>query len=408
MPLVTELELPTFDYTDPSLHGERFHQVMNDLADGNWLATMPLGYVSLDRESCDHFLRSRSFIFPGMKVAEAFGVTEGPLYDEISRNILHINGDDHRRLRSLVNPSLTPRAVERYRPDMRRFLASLFDGVAAAGRCEFVDAFAKTYPSLVIATVMGAPLEDAPRLHRWSNLIQRQFGSNLLEERDLIEQAVVEFYEYTAELLALRRQTPGPDLISSLLAAEEDGDRLSEVECQNLVLNILIGGVDTTQSQLAHGIRLFASHPEQWELLASQPELAPRAVEEILRVEPITPFTARMAIEDVEYRGVTFPEGTVVLVSAFNGNRDAEAYPEPDRFDITRDPAGAKPLTFGAGIHFCLGANVARAEMQEALTFLPSRMRELRLDGEPVFGSIHGIYGLDELPIAFTPAGAAG
>jgi cytochrome P450 len=186
-----------------------------------------------------------------------------------------------------------------------------------------------------------------------------------------------------------------------LLAAEDAGDRLSDVECVNLVLNILIGGVDTTQSQLAHAIRLFAAHPEQWELLANSPELAPAAVEEVLRFEPITPFTARIALEDVEYRDVTFPQGTVVLVSAFNGNRDSDTYEEPDRFDMTRDTGSAKPLTFGAGIHYCLGANLARAEMQEALAFLPVRMRGLKLDGEPTFGTVHGIYGLEELPISY-------
>jgi cytochrome P450 len=166
---------------------------------------------------------------------------------------------------------------------------------------------------------------------------------------------------------------------------------------------VLVGGVDTTQSQLAHALRLLADHPDQWARLAAEPELAPQAVEEVLRYEPITPFTARIALEDVEYRDVTFPEGTVVLVCAFTGNRDPGTYPEPDRFDISRAPA--KPLTFGAGPHYCLGANLARAEMQEALTFLAPRMPDLALDGEPAFGSIDGIYGLDSLPLRWSPAG---
>ena len=404
MTLVTELELPTFAYADPSLSGERFHEVMGDLAERGWLASTDLGFVALDREAAEFFLRDRNFNFPGKKVAELFEVTEGPLHEEISRNILNINGNDHRRLRNLVNPALTPRAVERYRPAMRRFLAELVDRVAGEGRCEFVDAIAKPYPSLVIATVMGAPLEDADRLHRWSNLIQRQFASNLFEERELIEDAVIEFYDYAGALLERRRKEPGDDLISVLLAAEDAGDRLSDIECVNLVLNILIGGVDTTQSQLAHAVRLLAAHPDQWELLARSPELASGAVEETLRFEPITPFTARIALTDVEYRGVTFPEGTVVLVCAFTGNRAPGVYSEPDRFDVTRDPGSAKPLTFGAGIHYCLGANLARAEMQEALAFLPTRMRDLRLDGEPEFQTVHGIYGLERLPIAFTRA----
>ena len=180
----------------------------------------------------------------------------------------------------------------------------------------------------------------------------------------------MEFYAYAGELLGRRRAEPGDDLISALIAAEQEGDRLSDVETLNLVLNVLVGGVDTTQSQLAHALRLFAEHPEQWALLAENPLLAPAAVEEVVRFEPITPFTARIAMEDVTYRDVEFPEGTVVLVSAFTGNREGTA----EGFDITADRTGAKPLTFGAGVHYCLGANLARAEMQEALAFLAPRM----------------------------------
>lgn len=402
MSAVSDLDLPVFDYTDPALRGERFHATMAELAGESWLAAMPLGYVVLDRDAGEFFLRSRSLTFPGMKIAEVFGIEDGPLYEEMRRNILHLNGDDHRRLRNLVNPAFTPRAVQRHRPAMRAFLDELVGSVAAAGRCDAVDALAKPYPALVIATVLGAPPADADRLAHWSNLIQRQFGASLATDRPAIEEAVVELHAYLAELLARRRESPGDDLISTLLAAESEGDRLSDVECTNLVLDVLIGGIDTTQSQLAHALRLLAAHPDQWALLAADPSLAPAAVEEALRFEPITPFTARIALEEVVHRGVSFPEGTVVLVSAFTGNRDAEAYDAPGRFDITARRGAAKPMTFGAGIHYCLGANLARAELQEALAHLPARLGDLELDGEPVYGSVDGIYGLDALPIRFT------
>jgi cytochrome P450 len=419
MTLVTELELPAFDYTDPTLRGESFHEGMRAVRREGWLAQAPFGYMVLDRESGEFFLRTRAAIFPGMKIAEIFGVSEGPLYEQMRRNILHVNGPDHARLRSLVNPALSPRAVERYRPVMRAFLEELLaqalaDGVRAEGaaqdgvvRCEFVEAFAKPYPSQVIATVMGAPLEDAPRLHHWSNWIQRQFDAgSMASEREEIERAVEEFYEYAHELVKARRNDPREDLISALIAAEEEGERLSDVECINLVFNVLAGGVDTTQSQLAHAVRLLAEHPEQWRLLAEDPSLADAAVEEALRYEPITPFTARILTEEVVHRGVTFPEGTVVLVCAFTGNRDL---PEADQgehgaeaFDIIAPRGRARPLTFGAGIHNCLGANLARVELQEGLSFLSQHMHGLELDGEPEFGTISGIYGLNELPVRFT------
>ena len=402
MAQLAELDLPEFDYySDAELRGQRFHDVMADLRERSWLASSDLATFVLDREAASYFLRTKSATFPGMKIAEMFGIDDGPLFEEMKRNILHLNGEHHRRLRNLVNPAFTPRAADRWRPAMRGFVEQLWEAVKADGRCDFVEAFAKPYPALTIATVMGAPLEDAPRLHEWSLWIQRQFDvPSLMTERERIERAVEEFYEYAGALLEKRRSSPSDDLISTLIEAEAEGDRLSDVELVNLVLNVLIGGVDTTQSQLAQGIRLFAEHPDQWELLAERPELTEAAVDEVVRYEPITPFTARILLEDVEYRDVTFPKDTVLMVSAVTANREPDAHD----FDITAERADAKLLTFGAGIHYCLGANLAKAELQEALAFLAPRMRGLALDGDPVFGSVHGIYGLDALPIRFESA----
>jgi cytochrome P450 len=401
MSAVAELELPDFDPADTELSGDRFHAVMAELATRSWLARIPLGYMTLDREAGEFFLRSRNATFPGQKIAELFGIDSGPLREEIDRNILHIDGEDHRRLRGLLNPFFTPRAADRWRPVMRRSLEDLFAPVETDGRAEFVTSLAKPYPALVIATIMGAPREDASRLAQWSNWIQRQFdGPSLISDRVTIEHAVEEFYAWCGELLSHRRRHPSEDLISVLIAAEGEGDRLSDVELVNLVLNVLVGAVDTTQSQLAHAIRIFASHPDQWSLLARDEELVPQAVDEVLRYEPITPFTARILTDDVTYRDVTFPEGTVVMVCSFTGNRDGAGDPA---FDITAKRDGARLMTFGAGSHFCVGSNIARAELEEALRYLAPRMPDLRLDGEPRLGTIQGIYGLESLPLAWGP-----
>jgi cytochrome P450 len=356
--------------------------------------------VVLEREAAELLLRTKKATFPGRQLAELFEVRDGPLREEIDRNILHLDGDDHRRLRNLVNPAFTPRAADRWRPVMRAIVAELVDAVPD-GPTDLVQSLCKPYPARTIATVMGAPREDAPRLADWSGWIQRQFdGPTLMAHRDRVERACAELYDYLHALLAAKRAAPGDDLISRLIAEEQEGDRLSDVELVNLVLNVLVGGVDTTQSQLAHGLRLFAEHPEQWAMLGEDPELAPKAVEEIVRFEPITPFTARIAMEDVTYRDVTFPQDTIVLVCAHTGNRDPDTYTDPDRFDITRDQA--RVLTFGAGPHYCLGVNLAKAEMQEALAHLAPRMPDLRLAGEPAYGTIDGIYGLDALPLRWT------
>jgi len=406
VPPAAELDLPSFDHTDASLRGARYRQAMAELRghDG-WLAASPFGFIVLDREAGEFFLRTKAAVFPGLTIADLFGITEGPLREEIVRNIISVNGGDHRRLRNLVNPALSPRAVDRYRPAMRRFLEQLLDAIAGrGGRCEFIADFAKPYPSLVIAEVMGAPLADAPRLHHWSNVIQRQFDpTSLMAERERIEQAVAEFYAYEDELIAARRAggdpNPSDDLISALIKAEEAGDRLSDDELRNLVLNILVGGVDTSQSQLAHAVRLLAEHPSQWALLRRDPRgLASVAVEEALRFEPITPFTARILIDEVQYGGVSFPAGSIVLVSAWHAHRDGE---RADAFELSSDRAGERQrlLTFGAGIHYCVGANLARGEMTEALIFLAERVSSLELDGEPEFGTPSGIYGIEKLPL---------
>jgi cytochrome P450 len=453
MTLVTDLELKGFDYTDPGMSGERFHAAMGELRGAGWLASGPFGYIVLDREAGEFFLRSRATSFPGMKIAEIFNVTEGPLWEQMRRNILHVNGPDHSRLRSLVNPALSPRAVERYRPAMRGFLEDLLAQATASSAspsssssssssssysatpsassasptspspgalsCEFVEAFAKPYPSQVIASVMGAPLKDAPRLHHWSNWIQKQFDAvSMATERERIEQAVEEFYEYAGALVAARRNDPGDDLISTLIAAADPAhspERLSDIECINLVFNVLAGGVDTSQSQLAHAIRLLAENPDQWQALRADPSLASAAVEEALRYEPITPFTARIVDEEITFRDVTFPVGTIVMVCAFTGNRDLTENTETEtrtgtgnHFDITADRSGARTLTFGAGVHYCVGANLARAELEEALTFLAQRFEHLELDGEPEFESITGIYGLGRLPVRFLGDGEDG
>jgi cytochrome P450 len=400
--LVTDLELPQLDHTAAELRGERYRQAMAGLEPyGGWLAANPFGYTVLDREAGEFFLRTRQAIFPGLTIAEIFQISDGPLHEEIVKNIINVNGADHSRLRNLVNPALAPRAVDRYRPAMRRFLAELLEAVPDDGRLDFVAGFAKPYPSLVIAEVMGAPLSDAPRLHHWSNWIQRQFDAgSLMTERAQIEAAVQEFYDYEDGLIKARRASPGDDLISALIQAEDSGDRLSHDELRNLVLNILVGGVDTSQSQLAHAVRLLAEHPDQWRRLREEPHrLALVAVDEALRYEPITPFTARITVEPVEYGGITFPAGSIILVSAWHANRDGI---EPDSFDITAERPRRRALTFGAGAHYCVGANLARAEMEEALIFLAEHVRQVTLDGAPEFGTPSGIYGLEALPVRLT------
>src|SRR6202034_2725705 len=365
MTVVTDLVLCDVDLNGAELAGDNYHlrlaQVVSQ-GEHKWLARSPLAYLILDRESAEYFLRSRDTAFPGREIAELFGVNAGRLREQIDANILNQQGERHRRLRALVGPAFTPRAADRWRPAMRDFLGQLWEPVAEAASCDLVAALAKPYPSLTIAAVLGAPDQDAPRLHEWSSLVQRQFDIKALASQvPQIERAVVELQEYVEQLLEQRRAEPGDDLITALLAAEDRGDRLSHEECVNLVVNVIAGGVDTTQAQLSHAMRLFAAHPDQWELLRARPQLTQRANSE---------------------------------------------QPDGEKFDIAAERDG-RLLTFGAGTHYCLGSNLARAELEEALAFLAPRMPGLAAAGPAVLGGVEGIYGIDELPLRWAAAGSS-
>jgi cytochrome P450 len=403
MNLVSELDLPVVDYAAPGFSADTYHvQLATLCARGGWLARSQLAYIVLDHDAAQFFLRARETAFPGREIATlfgvstAFGVNSGPLAAHIDSNILNLRGEPHRRLRSLAGQAFGPRATDRWRPVMRGFLSHLWARVGAYGQCDFVPAIANPYPSLTIATVLGAPHQDAGRLHEWSSWVQRQFDIRALEANlPEIERAVKEAEAYVSTLVEDRRQHPGDDLISTL-----SGGGLSAGECVSLVVNLLAGGIDTTSGQLSHAIRQFAAHPAQWELLAERPVLAAAAVDEVLRFEPVTPFTARICLADLSYRGVLFPAGTILAICAERANRGVAG---GERFDITarRD---TRPLTFGAGAHHCLGVNLARAELEEALAFLAPRMASLRLAAPPALGGVEGIYGVDKLLIAWSAA----
>jgi hypothetical protein len=398
MTLVSDLDLPDFDFSNPELVGEAYHHQLAALRQRSWLARSPIALLVLDRAAGEFFLRARDTAFPGRQIAELFGITDGPLFEHIDANILNLSDATHRRLRSIVAGAFTPVAASQWRPVMRQILEQLWV-VPQDGRTESVAALAKPYPALTIATILGAPPADAPRLHNWSTWVQRQFDIRALTT-DLarIEAAVVEVYDYVEALLAGR---PDPStLLGALVAAEAEGERLSHAECVNLAVNVLAGAIDTTQSQLSHALHLFATHSDQWALLDTSPELVPAAVTEVLRVEPVTPFTARLCLDDVEYRGVVFPAGTIVAICAERANREGEG---GERFDISVGH-DSRLLTFGAGPHYCLGANLARAELEEALRFLAPRMPGLDLDGPVSFGGIEGIYGIEAMPLRWSTA----
>ncbi len=401
---VHELDLPMLDATLLDDREARL-AAQKAIAQGHWLARGNLGYVVAHYDDVVAILRDKRWHSAASKVAELSGVTDPAFLGRRRESILSAEGDVHTRLRRLVAPAFSPRAADRLRPFMRQVVNELVDAFAATGTADAAVQLCEPYPIPIICELLGAPREDWQQFSRWATDVLRIFDFNLAEDLPVIMRAQDELDAYTRELIAQRRDTPGDDLITSLIAAEEAGDRLSTEELVMMVEAVIVGGTDTTRNQLGLALVLFAEHPDQWALLAERPELAPKAVEEAMRYAGAVRGTGRIASEDIDYRDVLFPKGTLLATSMAVANRDDSVFPQPDRFDITREPVGQPQLTFGSGIHYCLGASLARAELQEALPLLAQRLPGLRITGPVTYKTaLAGIYGPTSLPIAFDPA----
>jgi cytochrome P450 len=372
----------------------------------HWLARTPLGFMLSDYRDAVAVLRDRRFHSALSLIPQMAGIDAGGYMDERRPSILAMEGDEHARLRRLVAPAFTPTATDRLRPFMREVVSGLVDAVAAGGRCELVADICEPYPIPIICELLGAPKEDWKLFSRWATDIFRIFNQDLANDLPAIQQASGELEAYVLAMIEERRSRPTDDLLGTLIAIEEAGDRLSSDELVMLTEAVLMAGTDTTRNQRAGSVALFSEHPDQWALLADRPELAPRAVEETMRYLGAVRGTIRVASEDIEYRDVLFPAGTLVSVALAGANMDAGVFAAPDSFDITCEREAVQ-MTFGSGIHFCMGAALARAELQEALPLLARRMPGLVGDGPVEWKpATFGIWGPARLPVRFSPAAA--
>ena len=397
---INELDIPQVDFDFVGGQAER--DQLASIAQDSWIAKGLFAYPIFNYEDCLAILRDRRWHSAAALAAIAFGVDDPRLSENRQPSILSSEGEVHTRLRRLVAPSFSPRAADHLRPFMREVMNSLIDPIVAQGHCDLAVDICEHYPIPIICELLGAPKSDWQFFSRVAEDVLRIFDANNANEIDLILAAQADLDTYVRQLISERRNSPADDLITSLIAAEEAGDKLNENELVSMVEAVIIGGTDTTRNQLGCSVALFAEHPEQWKLLAERPELAGKAVEETMRYFGAVRSTGRFASEDIEYKGVLFPKGTLVVPSLVLANRDSAVFNEPNTFDITREPAGQPQMTFGAGIHYCLGAALARAEQQEALPLLAQRLPNLRINGDVIWKpSTVAIFGPENLPIAF-------
>jgi len=310
----------------------------------------------------------------------------------------------HTKLRNLVNKGFTPKMVRVMEPHVRDIATSIIDGVARRGECDFVTEVAAELPLQVIAELIGIPLEDRHRVFEWSNtmigLEDPEYGNSL----EQATQASMAMFAFADELASERRQQPRDDLVTAIIDAEVDGEQLTQLEFNVFFLLLAVAGNETTRNLISGGMLALMEYPEQRERLRADPSLMPTAVEEMLRwVTPVMYFR-RTATRDTELRGGRIREGDKVTMWYISANRDEEAFPDADRFEVARDP-NAHLAFGGGGVHFCLGASLARLEIRVMFEELLRRLPDIELAGPVSRLRSNFISGIKHIPVRFTPEG---
>ncbi|MBK7896199.1 MAG: cytochrome P450 [Anaerolineaceae bacterium] len=320
----------------------------------------------------DHFVKDfRNTLPPDAKKPQ-----KSAMHRLINENMLFADAPDHTRLRTLVNQAFTPRRVEQLAPRIQQITDELLDGIAAAGQADLIADFALPMPVRIIAELLGIPPEDQAEVADWSQAIISPGSRNL--NYSARKRKVRAFVAYLQEMFALRQKNPQDDLISALVQAEEAGERLNEAELSSMVALLLVTGHETTVNLLGNGALALLTHPEQLGLLRERPELWETAVEELLRFDgPVEISTTRWVRADFAFEGHQMRRGDVVRVVLASANRDGCHFAQPNVLDVTR--RDNRHLAFGMGIHYCLGAPLARLEGQIGLQTLFERFPNLQL-----------------------------
>ena len=319
-------------------------------------------------------------------------------WEAINRHMLNLDPPDHTRLRALVHKVFTPRMVENLRPRIAQIADDLLDEMADQSEADYIASFAFPLPITVIAEMLGIPAADRDQFRKWTKIIL--FGLDEAENQE----SVVEFGMYMNALVDDRHENPQDDIITGLVQAEEDGDRLDRMELLSMLFLLLVAGHETTVNLIGNGTLALIQHPDQFEKLRANPSLIKSAVEEMLRFNgPVDMTTLRYAFEDIAIGGAVIPKGDGVWASLLAANRDPAQFPDPDTFDIARDPN--KHIAFGNGIHYCVGAPLARLEGTIALSAMLQRISHIELAAplaslEWTTGFLT-IHGMNAMPVRY-------
>ena len=391
---------PQIDFLDPQLWLEpgRF---TSDLAEqGHVAARMPAmgSEMFFGHREVAAALNDSRLGAMGTRAFEALGWNDGPFVDWMRRNIVSVDPPAHTRLRGLVNRAFTPRRIEGLATTVRQVACELALGMAERGRVDLYESFAQRLPLQIILQMLGIPEVDHVQMQRWTEAINVATGLPRPEAREAADTAVTGMTDYVTEFVVERRKRLGDDLLSALIEAEEDGERLLPDELPVMVLQLLVAGHETTRNLIGNGLYCLLQNPDQMRALRQSPNAFPAAVEEMLRFEPPLIWVARTVREDFEISGIPVRKGQLLLLNLAAANRDPAVHPDPHRFDISRSER--RVLTFGYGAHFCIGANLARLEGRIAFEVLLEHFSSLDFDGDPpCFAPFTALRTLEAFPL---------
>jgi cytochrome P450 len=362
------------------------------------------GYIVLRRADVERLgndprTAASETAFPKMR-----GVTDGALYDFFDQGMLGANGDVHRRRRSPLSRSFAARTIADLRPHIRRSTEEIIDHWYADRQVEFVGHFAAQLPARVIGDILGLPRADIPSFTKLVYDVTRFVSHSVTSAEIPASEAACQLLrEYVETTLDDRRRFPCGDFLSDFLAKAEAAGELSALEIVIQIVQLIVGGTDTIRVAIVMQVALLLQHREQWDAVCRNPALIPGAVAEAMRFEPSVASFIRVTTEDIEIRGSVLPAQHLVVMSTMSAARDEEAYERPDMFDIHRDDQPRLIPAFGSGVHRCLGEALARAELEESLAVLATRMPKLQLDQAPAIKGHAGFRRVDTMRLSWQP-----
>ncbi|MEA2774033.1 MAG: cytochrome family [Acetobacteraceae bacterium] len=360
------------------------------------------GYLVLRYADVEHLSRNPRVISTETAFPEIQGVTEGPLFDGFRYGMLTANGAVHQRRRSPFTRTFAARLINEMRPAIRRSAEQLIDAWCADGQVEFIGNFAAPLPAQVISDLLGLKRADIPNFTKLVYEVTRFISFSIKpDEIPGVQAAEQQLQDYVERTLEERRRSPRGDFLSSFLAATDEAADMSPLEVLFQIVQLIVGGTDTTRVAIAVQVALLLQHHEQWTAVCHNPELIPNAVAEAMRFEPSVASAARMAAEDIELGGAVLPAGSFITLSTMSGMRDEQVYDRPDVFDIHRTGGPRLHPIFGGGAHRCIGEALARAELEETLGVLITRIPQLRLDQAPTITGHSGIRRIDAMRISW-------